>query len=161
MALRSTLGPPSTFEGEVAGLEVTGEYEGKGWHVSVAAGKEAVTLKVVGGSGRVTVKIKKRAEDGPAILPFLMPTPKPYNGNGKANGPEKRTFNLNEKGEIEYTTLDYLTEEEFEKETAGPSEPIVPVNNRKLPLGVCVEYKNRGKIVRTEWSKRGETRRAA
>lgn len=165
MALRSTLGAPSRFEGEVSGLHVTGEYEGKECRVSVKAGSGAeatVTRVTVIGPGRVTVRIKKRAKDGPAILPFLGP--KPYDGNGKAKGPlpTKRTFLLDESGEIEHTTIRYLTEQELERETAGPPDRLVQVNSRKLPFGVCVEYTSSdGKLVRTEWSKRFEIRRAA
>ncbi|MFO0796359.1 MAG: hypothetical protein U0804_02715 [Gemmataceae bacterium] len=165
MSIRSTARSPgtgpSTFAGELPTFRVIGWHKGKGWRLSVTLKGEVFVVRMTIGNSWVEFEIERK--DAGEIL-SVLPMVKPARGNGKSydEAPKRKTFLLNEKGEIEDTTIVIMSDEEMERARALPPELVIPAENAPVPFGRCVEYSDaNGEVIRTEWSKRRGIRRAA
>jgi len=159
-----SLARPSKFEATIAGYQVHGEYEGRLCRVTVRRRNGIVSASVVCDS-RVCLWVEPGAE---GTSPVVLPLPTAARTTVRTTIDEsldrltKRTWLLDEKGEVEEAEVERLTEREFERATAGPPTQLVPVRSRKLPHGKCVEiYDHKGELCRTYWSSRFAARRAA
>lgn len=166
MSARSARDSPSRFKGTVGGLRVSGEVKGKGCRVAVGSKAGVVVARVLTPHAHVTLRIEPAVGVAPpAVIPMSPPPARPARWGGVAappGGGVRRTFLLDERGEIEDTTIVPLTPAEFARAAGRPAGPLVPVNSRKLPFGRCDEfYDDEGRLRRTFWSNRCDEQRAA